>query len=1341
MADYTQRVIWTTLPTGRHDDFLTLTALASPRLNVITAPAETLDKWPDFLDWADKMRHARFVVDFAGTLIEAEPVSQPEPAVWQALFTSDTIVHNYQFEDKRGARILSYPVAAVHDYVGQVYGDLGLQAGDELPNKRDLLPPVIELARPFDDDDLQKAVIARLDAEGQRKEFLGIRGAFALQEVYHMPLAPRDTAAGRHVKAGPDDPRENATWRQHKFAKLPDPMEFADRIDFHAIVSALNQYPYLLRATGLAVDLRIKAAETPPGPMVGPLSLHVEWHPEPEATSGVETLDDGRPMTITRRQDPVFAPVVNDSSIPLSDGLLKIHEDRFRLIQMDVDGAGIKLRNTARSLLRSASGPPKDGQEPERAGVPTLRTAGLQLVEFNRHRSLQKAFDRSGEMNDALAAGDPIKLYAEDLIRGYHADIMDQTVAAPWRSLCRRDGSYDLLNSSETLTVEDEEGIVRLGAQEAIDQSDPTFQNLVKIAELVFNWSGWSLTAPRPGLAIGVDDTPQPSENSAPPGLPLETTFSVHPGSLPTQRFGHEYRARVRLVDLAGNALPLTDGDRSIPSQASEPQTFRRFEPVPPPSNALVEDAGALERPDDGESMGRMAIRSLNETEAQNVVPTAAQTRRHVVPPRTPEVMAEQHGLLDDAAGRPDPALYSLLASRDKNLDEVDVLHEDPLTGSSSIVKYSVGSAGFPLPYLPDALARSAVLRFDFDPKDQPTVRLEVPYYDGAQWPDAAPFKIQILEDAAAAISYDPATRTVHVPLAKADVMRVRISHALSEDDLELMAVWDLMKQRPGMTPKLEALLHDMALRGEHWMLTPWLDMELVHAVQKPLVRPRFLSLGAERLLHKTTATIDYSSPIHAKSADKVELMGRWREPSDIPSEGPPRVLNQSGSAFEKRLTRSMFPDGILRTSGLHAFGDTRYRRVTYRLEAPTRFREFMPPAIRQNPELMKVVSDVGVAFVPNGSPPPAPEIAEIAPTFGWSRVKRGDWAASFRSGSGLRVWLRRPWFSTGFGEMLGVLVASTGLSNEQITGSKARFVTQWGVDPIWRSGTIGTPSPSVSAFPMRLSGGPIPADRSPDFVPAEERDLPNPFPILTDLELPESGGTHVDVAAHPVSYDPKRELYFSDILIRSGSSYYPFVRLALARFHPISARGAHLSPAVTGDYMQLAPDRLLVMTRGDGPGSRRLQLFGHSYTRSPLTEENPEANGRPVIRIEIQKKNPKLSGDIAWQAVEHSPFDPQTLHPVLALEKAPILRLAEVKGFAKAFPLDVIDDLFLFEQLSPPLMWETTFRPPRQRAGEEWRVLVMEYERHAIDTDRSPREDDAPDPALRLVYAEALEL
>jgi hypothetical protein len=92
-----------------------------------------------------------------------------------------------------------------------------------------------------------------------------VLGAFTLQEVYNMPLAVADPVGERHINQGTDDPRTNATWRPHKFEALPDPMDFKDQIDFHSIVSALNQYLALLRLTGLAIDLAIDPDDLPPG--------------------------------------------------------------------------------------------------------------------------------------------------------------------------------------------------------------------------------------------------------------------------------------------------------------------------------------------------------------------------------------------------------------------------------------------------------------------------------------------------------------------------------------------------------------------------------------------------------------------------------------------------------------------------------------------------------------------------------------------------------------------------------------------------------------------------------------------------------------------------------------------------------------------------------------------------------------------------------------------------------------------------------------------------------------------------------------------------------------------
>ena len=51
-----------------------------------------------------------------------------------------------------------------------------------------------------------------------------------------------------------------------------------------------------------------------------------------------------------------------------------------------------------------------------------------------------------------------------------------------------------------------------------------------------------------------------------------------------------------------------------------------------------------------------------------------------------------------------------------------------------------------------------------------------------------------------------------------------------------------------------------------------------------------------------------------------------------------------------------------------------------------------------------------------------------------------------------------------------------------------------------------------------------------------------------------------IDVAGHEVNYDAERQLWYCDMQIDAGNTYYPFIRLALVRYQPNS-----LSWSVTG--------------------------------------------------------------------------------------------------------------------------------------------------------------------------------
>jgi hypothetical protein len=500
------------------------------------------------------------------------------------------------------------------------------------------------------------------------------------------------------------------------------------------------------------------------------------------------------------------------------------------------------------------------------------------LVDDERGQKLKDALGRAGDLNDAESGGQPVELYREDLLRGYHVDIKDYSVSGSWQSLCRRDGAIDLLNTLDEITVSDNEGMVRLGATQAADGSNP---DVLKLYEGLFAWTGWSLTAPAPGNTISTEqdkkggDTVGRAINTAPDGLPFEANFTVHPKSLPSLRYGRRYSMRVRTVDLAHNALPW-DAKCDPKTVPSPPDNYRRYEPVEPPSLALIRGPKGLEGPADGEAMARLAISTFNETPADNTAPTKAVARRHVVPPRTSVKQAETHGKIDKN-DRLDPTSYALLASRDAPL------HQVMLSMAGVKTPYSAEDEALALPYLPDPFADQVAARFIGPASVGVTSLPPIAYYPTATdtWPDALPFKILIVEKAGASPIFRKATRTLEVPLAKADMVTLRFSHILPKDGLEQMGVWQWFLDRHGSEVAAVNAAMDRSKRGLNWLLTPWLDVELVHAVQKPLVKPAFAELSIGRNLRETHATPLVITPVDSRSTNKLDLFGRWNEPDD----------------------------------------------------------------------------------------------------------------------------------------------------------------------------------------------------------------------------------------------------------------------------------------------------------------------------------------------------------------------------------------------------------------------------------------------------------------------------
>ncbi len=243
-----------------------------------------------------------------------------------------------------------------------------------------------------------------------------------------------------------------------------------------------------------------------------------------------------------------------------------------------------------------------------------------------------------------------------------------------------------------------------------------------------------------------------------------------------------------------------------------------------------------------------------------------------------------------------------------------------------------------------------------------------------------------------------------------------------------------------------------------------------------------------------------------------------------------------------------------------------------------------------------------------NSAAPAPPKVLYVVPTFRFSSAVFSGYRVSTRSRGGLRVYLERPWWTSGDGELLGVVLQ--GANVDLMPDSAQASVTRWGMDPVFESTPTTFARPALASFPSKTRTG----------------------SALTAPGVP----VPVDVAGHPVGFDADRDLWYCDINV-STISYMPFIRLALARFQPDSVVGAHLSSVVVADFSQLTPDRTATV---QGSGNKRtVTVVGQSYDRvgdaaSPLAS----------VRAHVEEFDSAIGGELGWRQIGNPvELDPQT--------------------------------------------------------------------------------------------------
>ena len=285
----------------------------------------------------------------------------------------------------------------------------------------------------------------------------------------------------------------------------------------------------------------------------------------------------------------------------------------------------------------------------------------------------------------------------------------------------------------------------------------------------------------------------------------------------------------------------------------------------------------------------------------------------------------------------------------------------------------------------------------------------------------------------------------------------------------------------------------------------------------------------------------------------------------------------------------------------------------------------------------------------------------------------------------------------------------------------------------------------------------------------AEHADLPPGAFQVTGFTAPTvPAGKTLQIAPHAVGYDTDRQLWYCDIVVRPpDQAYYPFIRLALARYQPTSAQGAHLSGIVTTEFQQLSPDRLAVVTKTASGLSTLVNVSVYGY--APADARAVDSAKAGVFSAKTQVLEGGGDPDLDWRDLAGQPT--LVAQPVLggrnvvarqltlpapaAAPSPPLLQVEEAVHLSPnysvpaplqaqfgAAKLAVISAAGLAGLLGPGLLWNWRGYLPPSPAGGRRRVLITESESYITAAADKPHGPSLTTPhAQRIIYAEAVEI
>jgi hypothetical protein len=1112
-----------------------------PRLN----QTATLDSCGTWANWAASVgtMNPRFYTNLSVNPIPLGDVSiksTPDSTVWTHLFNGATMgVEPWAAPDRSNTTFRSFGELDVAEAIMDLYTDVAISSP--------LAPPTVA------------QLLARPTAAG----VLGGGGALA-------------TAL------------QQAKTYQERVGAVPGSSDTAPQWEFHQAVSMLGRHPHLMRLLGLVVDYEIDL----PAGAIDWIAVTSDYEIEDDPPAAINSVEE---ISVKVQIDSsTFRVLPIHSDVITSDGFMGLAGSSFGLSQIDVTAA---IRRLA-ALAREVESPTSSG------ALPALSDAGISLLHKGRPARLNEQFadDRALEVLLVTNPDSRPDVKAEHVRVGYRVDVIKDG-ADPLSLFERNGGKYHFPRFPNPVNDEDtgdDEGWVGT----SLNRDRRTSGQMVnRLPEAIARWRGWSLAAPPRGkVADAATGTAIPPSNHATGTDPvqLEVNYHVVPGTLPSLRYGSTYRFRARTVDIAGNSVPL-----STPTPANrrtDPITYGRLDPLPAP---VVVRKDVRSVPGVGDTTARVVIRSNYDTPYASI----GQAERLVFPPSASQQTCERHGL---PSGGVDEASYATLVARD-GLDFTEHTAEDPASGEP----YANGANSVTVGYLPDPAGPTltlmnvpgitgGVVQADFAGAwpALSTRRLIVKGAAGGaptvgagggpvtiMLPKAAQYELDL--SVAPGIAYDDHFALWHelldaspgnLDLLKSLVRdgrhwmfssraRIRIVHAVRQP-LTIPAFSALTATRPEVGSRSVTLAGTATLdrpsTGRTVLTGRWTDPVDDVTQPAPTTTSGALVVGTQKVLLDGSATsatvgltLDFMDARRHTLLVRQEAWTRFaRDFTEqrtlvVPASGT-ALLDSHGVLAASVLLKSTdgattYVDGIDYT--LDAAAGTVARKAGGALPSSSTGVVAQYVAL----PLTRMSDEVGAAdrqvTIPNAKAPGALQVAAIVPSFTRVGGKTKKKLSVVHDPRTLRVYLERPWFDTGVGEQLAVVLDN----GAPAVPSNTRFAR----DSLLKDGAL--PRPVGTHFPSGTA-------RTSDGLP---------------------------VVGHNVAYDASRRQWYSDVRVNAALGYRAFVQLALARYQPVAVTGAGLSRISR-------PDAVLV-------GALRAVTVKLSKKNVTVTVTGPEHSGRTV--------------------------------------------------------------------------------------------------------------------------------